>query len=65
MGLHLIRSFCHLPYRYTGTQVCNDPERNIITILLTNRCYPNDPDTLITQARIDFNNAVKTVVDSL
>ncbi|KAL5477256.1 hypothetical protein EMCRGX_G024025 [Ephydatia muelleri] len=50
---------------YTGTQVCNDPERNIITILLTNRCYPNDPDTLITQARIDFNNAVKTVVDSL
>eukprot|EP01121_Diplochlamys_sp_Union-15-3_P012770 TRINITY_DN3873_c0_g1_i1.p1 TRINITY_DN3873_c0_g1~~TRINITY_DN3873_c0_g1_i1.p1 ORF type:complete len:481 (-),score=72.54 TRINITY_DN3873_c0_g1_i1:39-1406(-) len=49
---------------YTGTQVCCDPERNIYTILLTNRCYPvKEALSEIHIARQQFNNAVKEVVD--
>ncbi len=56
----------YLLHRYTGTQVCNDPARKIITILLTNRCYKNDTresKLKIAAARRNFNNAVKLVVD--
>jgi hypothetical protein len=35
-----------LTVRYTGTQVCGDPERGIVTVLLTNRCYPDKTKTL-------------------
>ena len=52
---------------YTGTQVCNDPERKVITILLTNRCYKNDTKESklkIAETRRMFNSAVKNVVDS-
>mmetsp|Transcript_37631 Transcript_37631/g.102138 ORF Transcript_37631/g.102138 Transcript_37631/m.102138 type:complete len:81 (-) Transcript_37631:140-382(-) len=51
---------------YTGTEVCNDPERGIITVLFTNRVYPIADDTSsdkIHDARAAFNNAVKEVVD--
>jgi CubicO group peptidase (beta-lactamase class C family) len=51
---------------YTGTQVCVDPTRNLITILLTNRCYPDDnaaSHTAIHLARQQFNNAVMKAVD--
>eukprot|EP00050_Salpingoeca_kvevrii_P022619 m.129202 g.129202 ORF g.129202 m.129202 type:complete len:387 (-) comp9765_c0_seq6:1445-2605(-) len=53
---------------YTGTEICNDPERKIITILLTNRVYPRaDEESLekIHTARQRFNNAVKGVLDAL
>lgn len=49
---------------YTGTQICADPERELITILLTNRVYPRaDESSLekIHQARQLFNNVVLEV----
>jgi CubicO group peptidase (beta-lactamase class C family) len=51
---------------YTGTEVCCDPSRKIFTILLTNRCYPDSTSTLpaIQIVRQQFNNAVKSVIDS-
>lgn len=52
-------------YSYTGTQVCNDPERKVITILLTNRCYKNDSQRskeLILLNRRLFNDAVVQVI---
>lgn len=50
---------------YTGTQVCGDPEREIVTILLTNRCYPYKTKTLpdIHRARQRFNSAVRATYD--
>ena len=51
--------------RYTGTQVCNDPQRQVITILLTNRCYKNDtPESgiQIAEARRQFNTAVTEAI---
>jgi len=50
---------------FTGTQACNDPERQMFTILLTNRVYPDKSNQKIAKARRDFNNAVKAVYDSL
>jgi CubicO group peptidase (beta-lactamase class C family) len=50
---------------YTGTQVCCDPVRKIITILLTNRCYKNDSTRskqLILLTRRLFNDAVVHVL---
>jgi CubicO group peptidase (beta-lactamase class C family) len=50
---------------YTGTLMCVDPERNISTVLLTTRCYPNDTETVeIKQLRQSFNNAVVAALDS-
>ena len=51
---------------YTGTQACNDPERQLITILLTNRVWPTKVDhmTTIQYARREFNNRVKDIVDA-
>eukprot|EP01043_Picozoa_sp_COSAG02_P002977 COSAG02_NODE_70_length_42239_cov_15.323090_14_plen_466_part_00 len=51
---------------YTGTQVCNDVERGLITILLTNRVYPRaNEESLHTihVARQEFNNLVKGIFD--
>ena len=51
---------------YTGTQVCNDVERGLTTILLTNRVYPRaNEESLHTihVARQEFNNLVKEIFD--
>jgi len=45
---------------YTGTQVCIDPVMQLITVLLTNRCYPDDSEaskSKIHTVRQNFNNA--------
>jgi hypothetical protein len=58
-------SFTHTGY--TGTEICADPERGLITVLLTNRCFPDDSGaskSAIHAARQGFNNAVKDAVDS-
>lgn len=49
---------------YTGTELCNDPTRKLITILFTNRVYPNKTANMpeIRSARQAFNNAVLAVV---
>lgn len=50
---------------YTGTQVCCDPARGLITVLLTNRCFPDDSPaskSAVHRARQRFNNAVMGVV---
>ena len=52
---------------YTGTEVCVDPDRMLITILFTNRVYPaanEETKEKIHCARQRFNNAVKAIVDS-
>eukprot|EP01125_Pyxidicula_operculata_P021183 TRINITY_DN8066_c0_g1_i1.p1 TRINITY_DN8066_c0_g1~~TRINITY_DN8066_c0_g1_i1.p1 ORF type:complete len:433 (-),score=78.97 TRINITY_DN8066_c0_g1_i1:48-1346(-) len=51
---------------YTGTQICGDPERKIVAILLTNRCYPDATKTLpdIKIARQEFSNALVSVFDN-
>ncbi len=52
---------------YTGTEVCNDPTRQVITILFTNRVYPNKTGNFgtIQTARQSFNNAVLSVVSAV
>ncbi len=52
---------------YTGTQVCNDPEKGIIAILLTNRVYPEASDASLNeihQFRIMFSNLILDVLGS-
>ena len=49
-----------------GTELCNDPTRSTITILLTNRVYPDKTgqmDTIHT-TRQAFNNEVLKVLES-
>ena len=44
-----------------------DPQRGVITVLLTNRCYPDDSPAskaAVHLARQRFNNAVMRVVDA-
>lgn len=51
---------------YTGTQVCNDVERGLTTVLLTNRVYPHADEAslhTIHTARQEFNNIVRDLVD--
>ena len=44
---------------YTGTQICADPVSGVISILLTNRCYPDDKGlSVIATVRRAFSNAV-------
>eukprot|EP01092_Planopodium_desertum_P015796 TRINITY_DN852_c0_g3_i1.p1 TRINITY_DN852_c0_g3~~TRINITY_DN852_c0_g3_i1.p1 ORF type:complete len:132 (-),score=5.66 TRINITY_DN852_c0_g3_i1:529-924(-) len=50
------QTFMHLGF--TGTEMCADPVNKIITILLTNRVYPNDSNTKIQLVRQLFNQAV-------
>eukprot|EP00049_Salpingoeca_infusionum_P023339 m.11518 g.11518 ORF g.11518 m.11518 type:complete len:448 (-) comp5738_c0_seq1:1698-3041(-) len=50
---------------YTGTETCNDPQRGITTILLTNRVYPkasDESEVKIHLARQRFNNAIAKLV---
>lgn len=49
---------------FTGTQMCGDPERKLITILLTNRVYPSASGTGIADARRSFNTEVVRLVDT-
>lgn len=58
------KTYTHLGY--TGTETCNDPERKLITILLTNRVYPGKTNsaTLIHQLRQSFNTAVQQTFDA-
>jgi CubicO group peptidase (beta-lactamase class C family) len=49
---------------YTGTQLCADPERQIYTILLTNRVYPNVDNIKIEYLRQRWNTAVQQIVDA-
>jgi len=49
---------------YTGTLVCVDPVRNISTVLLTTRVYPNESNVPQIQAlRQAFNNEVIKALD--
>lgn len=51
---------------YTGTQVCNDKDRDLYAILLTNRVYPvvtDNSEAQITNARFLFSNAVISIYD--
>ena len=63
-GLMLTHTYTHTHTHirsYTGTLVCNDPERKIVTILLTNRCYEDNSERskqLIHLNRRLFNDAV-------
>ncbi len=52
---------------YTGTQICADPERQLITILLTNRCYPVKAAQMDTihVVRQQWNDAVLAVYNSM
>lgn len=62
--LHLLLYISSLS-SYTGTQVCCDPVRKVITILLTNRCYVNDSNRtkeLILLTRRLYNDAVVHVL---
>mmetsp|Transcript_27014 Transcript_27014/g.57268 ORF Transcript_27014/g.57268 Transcript_27014/m.57268 type:complete len:460 (-) Transcript_27014:48-1427(-) len=43
---------------YTGTQICGDPERQLITVFLTNRVYPFAGNDQMHTYRQNFNNAV-------
>lgn len=51
---------------YTGTQICIDPSRGIVAILLTNRVYPVKTDNAdsVKYLRRNFSNAVKDIVDT-
>ena len=49
---------------FSGTQICGDPERNIYTIFLTNRVYPNKNDTKISKVRNTVNSAIQQVYDT-
>jgi hypothetical protein len=58
-------TYCHTGY--TGTQVCNDKDRQLVAILLTNRVYPaaNEASSnAIEAARILFSNMTIGIYDS-
>lgn len=49
---------------YTGTLICVDPSRNISTVLLTTRVYPDEGNVIQIQAlRQAFNNEVIKALD--
>lgn len=58
-------TFTHLGY--TGTQLCGDKDRKLITILLTNRCYPDKTGGLTTihPVRQQWNDAVLAVYNNI
>ena len=62
-----LRPFGHVTRAagYTGTQICADPVRGVISILLTNRCYPDDKGlSVIATVRRAFSNAVLAALAS-
>ncbi len=54
-------TFTHLGY--TGTQICGDPVREIYTIFLTNRVYPDQTNIQIREVRKKWNTAVVNAID--
>jgi len=48
---------------FTGTELCGDPQRELITILLTNRVYPTATNRKIENLRRKFNSAVVGIFD--
>jgi hypothetical protein len=50
---------------YTGTQICADPVSGVISILLTNRCFPDDKGlSVIANVRRAFSNAVLSALSA-
>lgn len=56
------RTFMHIGY--TGTQVCGDPDRGLLTVFHTNRVYPNATNFRIEKVRKAFHTAVVTALDA-
>jgi len=54
-------TFMHVGY--TGTELCGDKDRGLITILLTNRVYPTDENMLIENVRRKWNSKVVEIYD--
>lgn len=48
---------------FTGTSICFDPERQIASILLTNRVHPSRDNQTINPLRREFNTAVIEAYD--
>jgi len=57
------KTFMHTGF--TGTLLCGDIDRKVITILLTNRVYPTRNGPLIHDTRYNFNSVVQKIVDNL
>lgn len=55
-------TFLHLGY--TGTQICADPVREIVTFLFTNRVYPTALNIKIRGVRQQYNNAIVAAWDA-
>ena len=55
------KSYMHTGF--TGTSVCNDPDRQVIVILLTNRVYPTRSNLKIKAVRNAYATAVQTIID--
>ena len=52
---------------YTGTTVCNDPERELITVLLSARLFPDDTNSTKHKMwlfRHLFNSEVQKIFDA-
>jgi len=49
---------------FTGTIICADPVREMYTVFLSNRVYPDDTNQKIFGVRRDFHNAVQQVFDA-
>lgn len=49
---------------YTGTQICGDPTREIVTVFLTNRVYPIAGNDQMHTYRQNYNNAVIQALSS-
>lgn len=58
------RTFTHTGY--TGTQICADPQRGLVTVLLTNRAYPQQTANFagVAAARRAFNDAAMRAFDA-
>jgi len=55
------KTFLHIGY--TGTQFCGDPESGVLTVMLTNRVYPNvSGNYLVDYVEQLFNDAVLKVL---
>eukprot|EP01104_Vermistella_antarctica_P020718 TRINITY_DN8989_c0_g1_i1.p1 TRINITY_DN8989_c0_g1~~TRINITY_DN8989_c0_g1_i1.p1 ORF type:complete len:489 (+),score=103.89 TRINITY_DN8989_c0_g1_i1:140-1606(+) len=54
-------TFTHIGF--TGTQLCGDPTRQLFTVFLTNRVYPDEFNFKIEKYRRNFNSAVRAVFD--
>ncbi|EFC44200.1 predicted protein [Naegleria gruberi] len=55
------KTFLHLGF--TGTQVCGDPDRNLFTVFLTNRVYPDKDNNKMAPVRNAVNSEIQRVFD--